>query len=201
MPVQSGSDRMLRRMIRRYTVAEYLERVTALTAAVPGITLSTDIIVGFPGESRSDFEQTLDLVERAGFMSVFAFKYSPRPFTPALKLADDVSEEEKSSRLAELFFVSNVIRQRHLNSLCGNEITVLVEGRNKGGQWGGRSERNEIVHFSSDFELIGRLVKVRIQSANKNSLLAELAEAIDDAPRALPVVAAKPQRHLPLSPV
>jgi tRNA-2-methylthio-N6-dimethylallyladenosine synthase len=201
MPVQSGSDRMLRRMIRRYTAAEYLERVTALTEAVPGLTLSTDIIVGFPGESRSDFEQTLDLVERAGFTGLFAFKYSQRPFTPALKLADDVSEEEKSSRLAELLFVSNLRRQQHLRSLTGTEVTVLVEGRGKAGQWGGRSERNEIVHFASDFELTGRLVKVRVQSANKNSLLGELAEAIDDAPRVPPLVAVKPQRRLPLSPV
>lgn len=201
MPVQSGSDRVLRRMIRRYTAAEYVERVTALTTAVPGLTLSSDIIVGFPGESRSDFEQTLDLVERVGFVGVFAFKYSPRPFTPALKLADDVSEEEKSARLAELLFVSNLRRQQHLRSLTGTEITVLVEGRGKAGQWGGRSERNEIVHFTSDYELTGRLLKVRVQSANNNSLIGELADAIDDAPRVPPVVAQKPQRRLPLSPV
>ncbi len=207
MPVQSGSDRILKRMIRRYTVAEYLERVTALQGAVPGLTLSTDIIVGFPGETRSDFEQTLDLVARAGFVGVFAFKYSERPFTPALKLGDDVPESEKSARLAELFEVSNAIRQRYLSSLEGSELSVLVEGRGKGGQWGGRSERNEIVHFSSPHELAGRLVQVRIVRANKNSLLGELAETVDAlapaefAASVAEPMAAKPLRRLPLSPV
>lgn len=208
MPVQSGSDRMLKRMIRRYTVAEYLERVTALKAAVPGLTLSTDIIVGFPGESRSDFEQTLDLVERAGFVGVFAFKYSQRPFTPALKLGDDVSEAEKSARLTELFEVANAQRQAYLSSLEGSEVEVLVEGRGKAGQWGGRSERNEIIHFASAYELLGRLVRVRVLRANKNSVFGELAEAVDDAPLATTGSkelaapgAAKPLRRLPLSPV
>lgn len=205
MPVQSGSDRMLKRMIRRYTVAEYLERVTALKAAVPGLTLSTDIIVGFPGETRRDFEQTLDLVERAGFVGVFAFKYSPRPFTPALKLGDDVSEDEKSVRLAELFALSNAQRQAYLTSLEGTELDVLVEGRGKAEQWGGRSERNEIVHFASPYELTGRLVRVRILRANKNSLLGELAQAVDGLALAEPIagaapLAAKQVRRLPLSP-
>src|SRR5690606_762438 len=126
-PVQSGSDRVLKRMIRRYSVAEYVERVEALEQAVPGLTLSTDIIVGFPGETRGDFEQTLALVERVGFVGVFGFKYSPRPFTPALKLGDDVDEAEKSRRLAELFELSNTLRQRHLASLVGSEQLVLVE--------------------------------------------------------------------------
>lgn len=213
MPVQSGSDRMLKRMIRRYTVAEYLERVAALKAEVPGLTLSTDIIVGFPGESRSDFEQTLELVERAGFVGVFAFKYSPRPFTPALKLGDDVPEAEKSARLAALFALANAQRQHYLKSLEGAEVSVLVEGRGKAGHWGGRSERNEIVHFAAPDELVGRLVRVRVLRANKNSLLGEFTDTIDDLPAAAvvpaagrlvprePAQAAKPLRRLPLSPV
>ncbi len=185
MPVQSGSDRVLRRMIRRYSAAEYLERIEALRASVPGITLSTDIIVGFPGESREDFEQTLDLVSQAGFVGVFAFKYSQRPFTPALKLHDDVSEPEKNQRLAELFALSNSMRQAHLASLVGSEQEVLIEGRNKGGQLGGRTERNEIVHFSCTSDLSGRFARVRIVRANKNSLLGELVDATSD--RATPV--------------
>ncbi|HEU5076852.1 MAG TPA: MiaB/RimO family radical SAM methylthiotransferase [Polyangiaceae bacterium] len=213
MPVQSGSDRMLKRMIRRYTVAEYLERVTALKAAVPGLTLSTDIIVGFPGESRSDFEQTLELVQQAGFVGVFAFKYSPRPFTPALKLGDDVPEREKSARLSALFELANAQRQHYLKSLEGAEVSVLVEGRGKAGHWGGRSERNEIVHFAASHELLGRLVRVRVVSANKNSLLGEFTDTIDglsvdtavaDAARLLPqepALAEKPLRRLPLSPL
>ena len=174
MPVQSGSDRVLRRMIRRYSAAEYIERVEALKQAVPGLSLSTDIIVGFPGETRSDFEQTLALVERVGFVGVFGFKYSERPFTPALKLGDDVDETEKSRRLAELFELSNTLRQRHLANLVGSEQLVLVEGRGKAHQWSGRTERNEIVHFSADSELTGQMVRVRVAQANKNSLCAVL---------------------------
>ncbi len=182
MPVQSGSDRVLKRMIRRYSVAEYVERVEALEQAVPGLTLSTDIIVGFPGETRGDFEQTLALVERVGFVGVFGFKYSPRPFTPALKLGDDVDEAEKSRRLAELFELSNTLRQRHLASLVGSEQLVLVEGRGKGEHWSGRTERNEIVHFSGEGELGRQLVRVRITQANKNSLFAVLVAPHAEAP-------------------
>ncbi|HEY0467542.1 MAG TPA: tRNA (N6-isopentenyl adenosine(37)-C2)-methylthiotransferase MiaB, partial [Polyangiaceae bacterium] len=100
MPVQSGSDRMLKRMIRRYTRAEYTERVRRLQASRADLTMSTDVIVGFPGETEADFAMTLDLIREIGFTGLFGFKYSPRPFTPALKLTDDVSEEEKSERLA-----------------------------------------------------------------------------------------------------
>lgn len=175
MPVQSGSDRVLRRMIRRYSVAEYLERTHALTAAVPGLTLSTDVIVGFPGETREDFEQTLALVERVGFTGLFGFKYSPRPHTPALKLADDVPERVKDERLQALFEVSNLHRQEHLASLVGNEATVLVEGQDERGQLFGRTERNEIVHFLGPKAALGRLVVVRIARANKNSLSGELS--------------------------
>jgi tRNA-2-methylthio-N6-dimethylallyladenosine synthase len=176
LPVQSGSDRVLRRMIRRYTVAEYLERVDALRAAVPGLTLSTDVIVGFPGETRADFEATLALVERVGFTGLFGFKYSPRPFTPALRLGDDISEDEKSSRLAELFELSEAQRQAHLASLVGQHEAVLVEGRGRDGRCTGRTERNEIVHFDSARDRTGEIVSVRIAAAHKHSLGGELLE-------------------------
>ncbi|HEV8547488.1 MAG TPA: MiaB/RimO family radical SAM methylthiotransferase, partial [Polyangiaceae bacterium] len=110
LPVQSGSDRLLRRMIRRYSSAEYKERVAALRAEVADVTLSTDVIVGFPGETREDFAATLELVRELGFSGLFGFKYSPRPYTPALKLDGEPSEEEKSARLAELFEVSEASR-------------------------------------------------------------------------------------------
>src|SRR5690606_39825127 len=96
MPVQSGSDRVLRRMIRRYSAAEYVERTDALREAVPDLTLTTDVIVGFPGESDEDFEQTLELMRRVGFVGEFGFKYSQRPVTPALPLAADVSGAHKA---------------------------------------------------------------------------------------------------------
>ena len=173
MPVQSGSDRILKRMVRRHTVAEYEERVSRLTEAVPGLTLSTDVIVGFPGETRVDFQATIDLVRRVGFTGMFGFKYSPRPQTPAFKLADDVPEPEKAQRLAEAFAVSDTIRDQHLSRLQGQLVQVLVEGCGDDGRWTGRTERNEIVHFESPGEQIGGIVRVRIVSPFKHSLLGE----------------------------
>jgi len=197
MPVQSGSDRVLKRMIRRYSVAEYEERVGLLREAVPGLTLSTDVIVGFPGETRDDFAATLALVDRTGFVGVFGFKYSERPFTPALKLGDDVPEEEKASRLADLFALTESLRARHLEALVGTKATVLVEGPSKGGHFTGRTERNEIVHFAAEDDPTGRLLDVVVQRAFKNSLEAALLDARPSSPprerrpderRTLPVV-------------
>jgi tRNA-2-methylthio-N6-dimethylallyladenosine synthase len=170
MPVQSGSDRVLKRMLRRYDVAEYRERVGALRRAVPGLTLSTDIIVGFPGETHEDFELTLALVREIGFVGVFGFKYSPRPFTPALKLEDDVSEELKSERLTRLFELSESLRARHLSELVGSTQLVLVEGRGERGGFTGRTERNEIVHFEAASDPTGEFLEVQIDHAFKHSL-------------------------------
>jgi tRNA-2-methylthio-N6-dimethylallyladenosine synthase len=108
---------------------------------VPALTLSTDVIVGFPGETAADFEQTLGLVRELGFIGVFGFKYSPRPFTPALKLDDDVSEEEKSERLTRLFELSEALRAAHLDALVGTAQRVLVEGKGERGGYTGRTER------------------------------------------------------------
>ena len=175
LPVQSGSDRLLRRMIRRYSSAEYRERVAALRAEVPGVTLSTDVIVGFPGETREDFQATLELVRDIGFTGLFGFKYSPRPYTPALKLDGEPSEEEKSARLAELFEVSEASRRAHLASLVGAREEVLVEGPSKtAGSYSGRSGKNEIVHLECPFDPSGEIVPVRILRAFKNSLGGEI---------------------------
>lgn len=170
MPVQSGSDRVLKRMLRRYDIAEYRERVTALRRAVPGLTLSTDIIVGFPGETAGDFDQTLALVREMGFIGVFGFKYSPRPFTPALALNDDVDEGEKSKRLARLFELSESLRAAHLQSLVGATERVLVEGKGERGGYTGRTERNEIVHFDANADPTGEFLDVAITRAFKHSL-------------------------------
>lgn len=210
MPVQSGSDRVLRRMIRRYTRAEYARRVGALRAACPDLTLSTDIIVGFPGETAEDFEATISLVQEMGFVSLFGFKYSPRPYTPALKLGDDVPEGEKSARLARLFEVSEAIGRDHLASLVGTRQRVLVEGASKGepttpgaSRVQGRTERNEIVHLELpvDREAVGEIVEVEIRAAFKHSLS---ASPTPDALEALPARArrAPPRRErrsLPLA--
>jgi tRNA-2-methylthio-N6-dimethylallyladenosine synthase len=189
LPVQSGSDRLLKRMIRRYTRAEYVERAQTLTRAVPGLTLSTDIIVGFPGETEEDFAATLSLVREVGFRGLFGFKYSERPYTPARKLGDDVPEAVKGERLARLFALSEELLGAHLASLVGTSPRVLLEGIDEAaGQWTGRTERNEIVHVAgaADRELSGEIVEVTIVRHNKHSLQAELAPAARSAgtPRA-----------------
>lgn len=179
MPVQSGSDRILKRMIRRYTHAEYIERTNRLKKARSDMTMSSDFIVGFPGETEADFQMTLDLVREVGFTSAFAFKFSPRPLTPALKLADDVSEADKSDRLARLLDLVESQQRAHLLTLVGTRATVLVEGASKSGDFfQGRTERNEIVHMpAASFVRDGaaldpssQLVAVSIASANKHSL-------------------------------
>jgi tRNA-2-methylthio-N6-dimethylallyladenosine synthase len=170
MPVQSGSDRMLKRMIRRYTIAEYIERVELLRERLPGLTLSTDVIVGFPGETEDDFEATLELVRRIRFTGVFAFKYSVRPYTPALRLGDDVPESEKATRLATLIAIADAERRLHLERLVGTRASVLVEGRGRGTAFTGRTERNEIVHFEAAGDPTRSLVDVTIVRAFKNSL-------------------------------
>ena len=210
LPVQSGSDRVLKRMIRRYTRAEIVERAHALCEAAPGLTLSTDVIVGFPGETEEDFEATLSLVREVGFKGLFGFKYSPRPYTPALKLGDDVSEDDKSARLARLFELSEAILAEHLAGLVGTTQEVLIEGPSKsagtrvaGGAASlvGRTARHEIVHLpdAAGLDLAGRLLEVRIARAYRHSLEGELgaetrALARPRAPvrerRALPVVGA-----------
>ena len=168
---------------------------------MPGVTLSTDVIVGFPGETREDFEATLALVEELGFTGLFGFKYSPRPYTPALALEGEPSEDEKSARLAELFETSDRIRRAHLESLVGSPALVLVEGRGQNGAFGGRSERNEIVHFASDLELTGELVPVVVRRAFKNSLGAEIEAGWLASPRTrTPARPVETRRTLPLAP-
>jgi tRNA-2-methylthio-N6-dimethylallyladenosine synthase len=178
LPVQSGSDRMLRRMIRRYTKDEYVARAERLKAARGDMTLSTDIIVGFPGETDLDFEETLALVKTIRFSGLFGFLYSRRPYTPAEKLKDDVPEATKRSRLAALFAVSESLLRDHLGSLVGSTQRVLVEGESKAGigRVTGRTERNEIVHIAEENGalLVGEIVEVSIVRSFKHSLEGEL---------------------------
>jgi tRNA-2-methylthio-N6-dimethylallyladenosine synthase len=207
LPVQSGSDRMLKRMIRRYTREEYLRRITKLRESVPGLTLSTDIIVGFPGESEADFAETLSLIREAGFVGVYGFKYSVRPFTPAKKLGDDVSELEKSERLARLFELSEGLVARHLAGLVGSTQEVLIEGASKrgvspegpagpnaGASYSGRTNRNEIVHVDDPAceGLVGQVVGVTVKRALKHSVVAELDELARR--RGLEVLASRPAK-------
>ncbi len=195
LPVQSGSDRVLRRMIRRYTRAEYVARAARLAGARRGLTLSTDVIVGFPGETEADFDETLSLVREIGFVSLFGFKYSPRPHTPALRLGDDVPEEAKSDRLARLFEVAESIGRAHLGSLVGTRQRVLVEGASKSEKGDlsrdrvqGRTERSEIVHVEAPgaAELVGEIVEVDIVRANRHSLGGALVHPPPRAPAPVP---------------
>jgi tRNA-2-methylthio-N6-dimethylallyladenosine synthase len=201
LPVQAGSDRVLRRMLRRYSAAEYEERVAALREAVPGVTLATDMIVGFPGETREDFAQTLALVRRVGFSLIYGFKYSERPYTAAVNLGDDVSEGEKIERLAQLIELGDGMRTQFLSEQVGTKQSVLFEGRGKTGALRGRTERSEIVHTAGPDALMGQLREVVITGSYRNSLLGEVpgvpAEGplprqplprSSSLPRALPVV-------------
>jgi tRNA-2-methylthio-N6-dimethylallyladenosine synthase len=196
---------MLRRMIRRYTRAEYVERADRLRAARPGMTLSTDIIVGFPGETEEDFVATLSLVREVGFTSLFGFKFSPRPHTPALRLEDDVPEATKSERLARLFEVSETLGRAHLATLVGTRQRVLIEGESRGEGGApfvsGRTDQNEIVHVEAPAgrDSVGQMAVVEIVRANKHSLAGRFA---DPTVLAFPL-ARRPveeRRALPLAP-
>jgi tRNA-2-methylthio-N6-dimethylallyladenosine synthase len=180
LPVQSGSDRVLRRMGRGYTRADYLALLADLRRARSGLAISTDIIVGFPGESEGDFRQSVSLVEEARFAVVFAFNYSPRPGTAALRLGAEVPEDVASRRLQELFAVQDEI-QRQLNAqLVGETREVLVTGFGREpGTLSGRTSCHRIVHFpvAGSAPSPGSLVHVRIDRAHAHSLAGRLAIA------------------------
>jgi tRNA-2-methylthio-N6-dimethylallyladenosine synthase len=177
MPVQSGSNRILGLMRRRYTREFYLDLVERLRRDVPGIALSTDVIVGFPTEREADFDETLDLVRRARYHSMFSFKYSPRPNTLALKrLPDDVSEADKTRRIMALQALQRDIQGQWFESAVGHVEGVLVDGvsRRRGAELTGRTSGNTVVNFPGPSDWIGRLVGVRITGAAPNSLRGEV---------------------------
>jgi len=176
MPVQSGSNRILKLMRRRYTREEYLELVARLRRDVPGIALSTDVIVGFPTESDDDFEETMDLVRRARYHSMYSFKYSPRPNTLAIKrLPDDVTEAEKTRRIVALQNLQRDIQAEWFGAAVGTDVEVLVDGisRRRDFELTGRTGGNTIVNFPGPADWIGRRVGVRITGAAPNSLRGE----------------------------
>lgn len=176
LPVQSGSDRVLRRMGRGYSRAEYLDLVRQLRAARGGLALSTDIIVGFPGETDEDFEQTFELVQEVRFASVFAFKYSPRPGTAAPRLDGAVTPEIASERLQRLFGLQEVIQKELNTGLVGEEIDVVVTGWGKQpGSQMGRTPCHRIVHFPADPKPadLGSVTRIQVTGALAHSLLAK----------------------------
>jgi tRNA-2-methylthio-N6-dimethylallyladenosine synthase len=176
LPFQAGSDRILKRMHRRYTRAEYLELIERIRAAAPDVNLSTDVIVGFPGETDADFEQTLDLLRQVRFGQVFAFACSPRPRTPAARYGDPVGEEIKKERLGRLFELTDAIALELNRRLVGRDVEVLIDGpsRRSADDWQGRGDDNRVVNFPRvGTESVGDLVTVRITGAGAHSLRGE----------------------------
>ena len=181
LPVQSGSTRILGEMRRRYSRESYLDLVASVRAAIPGIALSTDMIVGFPGETAEDFEQTLSLTAAVRYHSMFSFKYSPRPNTLALKrLPDDVSEEEKTRRIVVLQGLQREIQLDLNQQAVGLEIQVLVDStsRRRERELAGRTDGNTVVNFPGPRSWLGRTVRVRVSRGGPHSLAGEAVEPI-----------------------
>jgi tRNA-2-methylthio-N6-dimethylallyladenosine synthase len=171
LPVQSGSNKVLRAMHRGYTRERYLEMIGKIHAAPRPIAISTDIIVGFPGETESDFQDTLSLLDAVQYDSTFSFKYSPRPFTAALNFPDDVPEEEKGRRLDTLQRKQKQIQHRINEAYLGRKAEVLVEGNARSRlRLMGRLSNNKIVNFDGPDALIGRFEQVEITGFSPNSL-------------------------------
>jgi tRNA-2-methylthio-N6-dimethylallyladenosine synthase len=178
LPVQSGSTRVLDAMQRLYTREQYLERIAWIKAAKREISLTTDMIVGFPGETEAEFQQTLSLLEAVEYDSVFSFKYSPRPNTPALQLEDAIPDEEKARRLAVLMEKQRDIQKRLNHRHLGQVSDVMVEGRNDARQqWIGRTSQNKTLNFTAPeiaAPVLGSYVSVRVTASFPNSLVGEL---------------------------
>jgi tRNA-2-methylthio-N6-dimethylallyladenosine synthase len=176
LPIQSGSSKVLAAMDRLYTREQYLERISWIKAAKREISLTTDIIVGFPGESVEDFEQTLSLLEEVRFDLVFGFKYSPRPNTPAIKLEDAIPDEEKAKRLNVLLERQREIQRGLYARHLGQTLEVMVEGKNEArGQWMGRTSQNKTLNFTAASDLkIGSYVNVLVRKTLPNSLVGEI---------------------------
>src|SRR4249920_889063 len=183
LPVQSGSSRVLAAMDRLYNRDDYLRRIEWLKKAKRRYSLTTDIIVGFPGETDADFEQTLRLLDEVQYDSLFSFKYSPRPNTAALHMVDRIPEEEKQRRLLIVQEKQRGIQIRRNAELIGSIQEVLVEGRNQAlGQWIGRTSCNRTLNFShpdtGGTDLSGTYLAVRVTRAGPNSLVGESATVV-----------------------
>ena len=178
LPVQSGSDRVLNAMQRLYTREQYLERIAWMKAAKREISITSDVIVGFPGETEEDFAETLSLLEEVGYDAVFTFKYSPRPNTPSLAMEDAIPDEEKIRRLEVVNLHQRAIQTASYKKYIGTICEVMVEGRNEArGQWMGRTSQNKTLNFTAPTDaspIVGSYVQVRATTSFPNSLLGEL---------------------------
>ena len=178
LPVQSGSDRVLNAMQRLYTREQYLERISWMKAAKREISITSDMIVGFPGETEADFAETLLLLDEVGYDAVFTFKYSPRPNTPSLVLEDAIPDEEKSRRLEVLMSRQKQIQINKYSKYIGTTTEVMVEGRNEARkQWVGRTSQNKTLNFTAPDHAspaVGSYVQVKATISFPNSLLGEM---------------------------
>jgi tRNA-2-methylthio-N6-dimethylallyladenosine synthase len=181
LPFQSGSDRILKAMHRGYTKESYLEKINHLRKGCPPIALTADVMVGFPGEEKKDFEETLDLIQKVQFDDLFSFKYSPRKGTRAAQFEDKVEEKVKQERLSILQEIQKEITLRKNQELEGRVKEVLVEGRSRQSAQdvAGRTRSNKIVNFKGDLSLVGMLVPVQISKGYPHSLRGEIVSAQD----------------------
>ena len=176
LPVQSGNNEILRKMGRRYTREQYLALVKEMREKIPGLSLSTDIIVGFPNETEEEFQDTVSLVDIVKYEAAFTFIYSPRKGTPAARMMDNVPYEVKSRRFQELVKHLEVNIEKSSQDMVGNIYDILVDGESKNNKemMSGYTETNKMVHFKGDESLIGKIVKVKILESHTYSLIGEL---------------------------
>jgi tRNA-2-methylthio-N6-dimethylallyladenosine synthase len=192
LPIQSGSNRILKRMNRKYSRKIYLEKIDKLRNICPDMAITSDIIVGFPGETKADFEKTLELIKKVEFDGLFAFKYSDRPNAAAARFEDKISEKEKKQRLQQVLSLQSHFTIQKNKALVGSTQSILVEGLSKKQtridkhnmnldvQWTGRTSTNKIVNFSRGDDAVsgdkiatGRMVTVKILKAHSHSLWGE----------------------------
>lgn len=176
LPVQSGNDEVLRKMGRRYSREQYLNLVKEMREKIPGLSLSTDIIVGFPNETEEQFQDTCSLVDIVKYEAAFTFIYSPRRGTPAAKMVDNVSKETKGRRFKELVKHLEKHIEESSNAMVGNTYDILVDGVSKTdkGMLSGYTETNKLVHFKGDVSLVGSIIKVKIKESHTYSLIGEI---------------------------
>lgn len=177
LPVQSGNTEVLERMNRGYSREEYIKKAKRIIEVLPEVSLSTDIIVGFPGETEAQFQDTLSLLEEIPYESIFAFKYSPRPFTKAARYEDQVPEDEKSDRLNRLFEFHKKIAFELCKKYDGTTVDVLVEKQDENtDMWSGRNNQNKVINFQGGRDLIGSIVPVKINKAFPQTMRGDFLE-------------------------
>jgi len=180
LPMQSGSDKILKRMNRKYTISHYFEKVEMLRRKVPDIALTTDLIIGFPGETGEDFEATYNALKNIEFYNIFLFKYSKRRGTAAVEFADQVSDLVTSRRFEKITELQNRITIKKYGKWVGEEVEIVVEGRSKKdkSRYSGRTPQNLIVHFQSDIDYTGEIINIRIDKAGKCSLDGQVTKPV-----------------------